>query len=220
MRRYITFVLLPPPPRSTLCPYTTLFRSALQLAGVRRTDRRLFPGASVDAGSYGRRRGPVAPRVLRRRWPILHHGGVLHVPGQPAAASTGPPSPRRVVGRVERRLSARVDTITRARPCLLQRARPLREHLARRAFSASASRRDPLGGTEIAFSILDCCCFFSFIEARAVERDSPSTSGLLAAPSILLRASPPGRRQIRRSETDFPAVQGLTPGCSTRDRSS
>src|SRR5690242_21454370 len=49
MRSFFFFLMLRRPPRSTLFPYTTLFRSLDELAEVCRRERRL-PGQHLDEG--------------------------------------------------------------------------------------------------------------------------------------------------------------------------
>src|SRR5438445_5603064 len=81
--------MIPPPPRFTLFPYTTLFRSLLDVRG-RRSHHRLARVEPVKAGGKGRaRRGA---RVLQRiavalAYPRLERVAVLvgrlDVPGFP-----------------------------------------------------------------------------------------------------------------------------------------
>src|SRR3712207_7547868 len=56
------------PPRSTLFPYTTLFRSQDHAREVRPVDLRLRPGRGLDApaGPHGRSRIGMAPIALDR----------------------------------------------------------------------------------------------------------------------------------------------------------
>src|SRR3712207_8076563 len=62
----IFFLMIRRPPRSTLFPYTTLFRSGCRRRPARRP-RRLLPLADVDVGQRRRRRLlPLAARRQRR----------------------------------------------------------------------------------------------------------------------------------------------------------
>src|SRR5207302_10007018 len=72
--QYITTAVflspLPPPPRSPLFPYTTLFRSSLSL---RRTAHPGIPGQDAGAGPGGKCLGPdpERPRPARSDGPAL-----------------------------------------------------------------------------------------------------------------------------------------------------
>src|SRR5207249_12002631 len=69
------FLLLPLPPRSTLFPYTTLFRSETDRAGAR---RRAEPARAGGPGASPRRLPPLR-RVARE--PHRNAGGVRAVRG-------------------------------------------------------------------------------------------------------------------------------------------
>src|SRR2546422_7724017 len=69
------FLMIRRPPRSTLFPYTTLFRSGVRPGAARRTDRRgdgteralRIEGGATAGDAGGNRRGPAAPRLHHQR---------------------------------------------------------------------------------------------------------------------------------------------------------
>src|SRR5215469_6610381 len=84
---FFFFLMIRRPPRSTLFPYTTLFRSALR-RGTRRpavhavSARGRLSIAVVDVLLDGHRRQPRRLLSLGRRTPALHHGAAREPGGQ------------------------------------------------------------------------------------------------------------------------------------------
>src|SRR5207253_8571183 len=62
---YVFVALLPPPPRSTLFPYTTLFRSRRQGAHCRVPGRAQAPAGARHRRGQALRRDPDADRAAR-----------------------------------------------------------------------------------------------------------------------------------------------------------
>src|SRR5216683_2145963 len=93
---FFFFLMIRRPPRSTLFPYTTLFRSRGQAAGPRRlleTLRLVRPGPRSPPGPSRR-----APTEARERAPPGDHAGVRPGPDRACrrrrASRTRPPAPR------------------------------------------------------------------------------------------------------------------------------
>src|SRR3712207_9540609 len=76
----IFFLMIRRPPRSTLFPYTTLFRSGCRRRPARRP-RRLLPLADVDVGQRRRRRLLLLATRRQRRAPGARAGRLLR-PGR------------------------------------------------------------------------------------------------------------------------------------------
>src|SRR3712207_8958478 len=95
------------PPRSTLCPYTTLFRSAaLRPAGARAR----LAEALAGAGAVPHRRGRREAQVLR--------GGLLPLPVRRGAERGAPPQLRADRDRKSTRLNSSHANISYAVFCL------------------------------------------------------------------------------------------------------
>src|SRR5439155_26113718 len=71
------FLMLRPPPRSTLFPYTTLFRSPARARPS--TERHRLVGRVCNVPSWGRSKRPITnrPHERGRKSPLLDVGGTL-----------------------------------------------------------------------------------------------------------------------------------------------
>src|SRR5206468_10624597 len=77
---FLSFIL-PPPPRSTLFPYTTLFRSLTLLQGIETGFSTLEAGAPEPAAPPRAGRERLHRPERRRLHPPDHHLGDPHAPG-------------------------------------------------------------------------------------------------------------------------------------------
>src|SRR5438105_9454594 len=93
---------MPRPPRSTLFPYTTLFRSPVGAADAEGVRPVRLPGAAAQS----RHRAPASARGRLGR-----HGG--RAPGVPARVHGAAAKEAREIGRHTSELQSRVDLVCR-----------------------------------------------------------------------------------------------------------